>query len=689
MRLTSKLRGSVRLSSLLRIGVTFAVISNFFLSSVAAEGNCFVSNCEQDSDPCAELPDKNVAIYKERCRLGKSGRRSGTIAICCRPDSEEGMLMTAYGAEPHEFPHMVNVMGHCGGTLYNRRYVITAAHCVVEGKNGTVGAKTFSYDAPLQDNVHVRIGSNVKTAGEKIKVEKVIVHPFYSRLLENMKTDEEKLKTPKPILYDLALLKLEKDVEITDTVRTLKIADKGFSASKFSKHSVMLGWGTSDDLKSWFGTYYLQKVNSPIRSDRECPIWEVDPYPKHKDKLICVGGYVDDDYAPTAGPGDSGGPLICKDSLSRAVLCGVASFAGDEKACAKRIKNGACYPNAFTSIAYFHDWIVNITGPQDEKDLYRPIFNGEASTTNEFPHEVYINSTDGTACGGSLITRDVVLTAGNCVLDARGNYRVDLTIYAGLNSVYTKGNKHVQTFLVDYVHAPPKFRKRWDEWVEENSSMIIADRPHFYDDIILVQLDRPAVETKYVSTISWALDESEIKEESTEISWKISKSGLPFIQKRKFSLLGLEECQNRLDRVRPIRDLPLAATSICAVEEYSGGSTCDRTTGGPMLCTTKDKRETYICGVQSFRFCSYAFPNVVTNVASMASWVEEGLLRLQRQREWDVYYGVGADYDNSPPPNRGLTSPPGRQMPPAAAQPPPPPQRQLTRYRDFYPSYRP
>ncbi|ODN00617.1 Trypsin 5G1 [Orchesella cincta] len=665
MRLTSKLRGSVRLSSLLGIGVTFVLISNFFISSVTAEGNCFVSNCEQDSDPCAELPDKNVAIYKEKC-----------------------MLMTAYGAEPHEFPHMVNVMDHCGGTLYNRRYVITAAHCVVEAKNGTVGDKTFSYDAPLQDNVNVRIGSNVKTAGEKIKVEKVTVHPYYSRLLENMKTDEEKLQKAKPILYDLAVLKLEKEVEITDTVRTLKLADKGFSAASNSRHSVMLGWGTSDDLKAWFGTYYLQKVNSPIRSDRECPIWEVDPYPKHKDKLICVGGYVDDDYAPTAGPGDSGGPLICKDSLSRAVLCGVASFAGDAKSCAKRIKNGACYPNAFTSISYFHDWIVNITGPQDEKDLYRPIFNGEASTTpNEFPHQVYINSTDGTACGGSLITRDVVLTAGNCVLDARGNFRVDLTIYAGLGSIHTKGNKHVQTFEVDYVHGPPKFRKRWEEWVEENSSMIIADRPHFYDDIILVQLDRPAVETKYVSTISWAIDESEIKEESTEISWKISKSGLPFIQKRKFALLGLQECQDRLDRVRPIRDLPLAPTSICAVEEYSGGSSCDRTVGGPMLCTTKDKRETYICGVQSFRFCSYAFPNVVTNVASMAAWVDDGLLRLQRQREWDVYYGIGSDYDNSPPPNRGLSSPP-RQMPPAGLQPPPP-ERPLSRYRDSYPSYRP
>lgn len=54
----------------------------------SADNNCFVSNCEQDDDPCADLPDKNVAIYKERCKLGRG--RKGTIAICCRPDSDEG-----------------------------------------------------------------------------------------------------------------------------------------------------------------------------------------------------------------------------------------------------------------------------------------------------------------------------------------------------------------------------------------------------------------------------------------------------------------------------------------------------------------------------------------------------------------------------------------------------------------------
>lgn len=203
--------------------------------------------------------------------------------------------------------------------------------------------------------------------------------------------------------------------------------------------------------------------------------------------------------------------MICKDSYGRAVLCGVASFAGNPLDCAKRVKNARCYPNAFSNIGYYHDWIVNITGPQEEKDQYRPILNGEASLKpEEFPHEVYINSTDGMACGGTLITQDTVLTAAHCVLDEEGNYRVDLTVYAGLQAI-EKGKKHVQRFEVDLVHGPPKFRRRWEPWVEEKSSMIISDRPHFFEDIILIQLDQPVIETKYVSVLDWATKSSDLK----------------------------------------------------------------------------------------------------------------------------------------------------------------------------------
>lgn len=101
-----------------------------------------------------------------------------------------------------------------------------------------------------------------------------------------------------------------------------------------------------------------------------------------------------------------------------------------------------------------------------------------------------------------------------------------------------------------------------------------------------------------------------------------------------------------------------------------------------MLCTTKDKRETYVCGIQSFRFCSYAFPNVVTNIAKFASWVEDGLDRIEKQRQFDELYGNGYDYDmygSSGQRQQPFTDPNDpRQIPP-------PPVRQGGREMDLIP----
>ena len=194
----------------------------------------------------------------------------------------------------------------CGGSLINRWYVITAAHCQSK-TNPITHANIGEWEFGIRKDC---FAGNCLPRNQIIKVDKMIVHEnfVYSR---------------KEVKNDIALIKLQKKVKMRDYLIFICLP---FGTSPLSFMDVenldndligvrahAVGWGITDpDQKEWeesdvtFSRVASKKqmmVDLPLLSETRCKqTWPKVSYAKG---LLCAGGEVGKDTCN----GDSGGPL--------------------------------------------------------------------------------------------------------------------------------------------------------------------------------------------------------------------------------------------------------------------------------------------------------------------------------------------------------------------------------------------
>ncbi|MEV6315012.1 serine protease [Streptomyces sp. NPDC051776] len=205
-------------------------------------------------------------------------------------------------AEQGEFPWMVRLSMGCGGALYTKDIVLTAAHCVDgSGDNTSINATAGVVD--LND-------SNAITA----KSTKVLQAPGY----------DGKGK-------DWALIKLDKEIDLP----TLPIADTDkYDNGEFG----IAGWGAAEE--GGGQQEKLLKATVPFVDDATCK----SAYPDLVEGEELCAGLMDTGGVDTC-QGDSGGPMFRKDDSDAWIQVGIVSWG---EGCARPGK-----PGVYTEVSHF------------------------------------------------------------------------------------------------------------------------------------------------------------------------------------------------------------------------------------------------------------------------------------------------------------------------------------------------
>ncbi|XP_072553563.1 trypsin [Salminus brasiliensis] len=235
------------------------------------------------------------------------------LAVTCQ-QLMQGRIIGGYAPAPYSIKYIVSIQSvvgqhFCGGTLINKYWVLTAAHCNKGAGNMRIVAGDYSL--------------SVYEGTEQYRTPSALIpHPQYNKTSNDA---------------DIMLIKLQTPVVLNSYVSTAPLPRQGSTMAE-GRVCRVSGWGFTSP--SGGIPTSLRTVTLPIVSNSRCN--SPDSFNGTiTDSMICAG------YAAggkDACSGDSGGPLVCEGRVY-----GIVSWGNS---CAD-----PQYPGVYTAVPRFRKWI--------------------------------------------------------------------------------------------------------------------------------------------------------------------------------------------------------------------------------------------------------------------------------------------------------------------------------------------
>ncbi|XP_063048942.1 serine protease 33-like [Engraulis encrasicolus] len=239
--------------------------------------------------------------------------------LCGRPTLSSrivGGQDSAEGNWPWQASLQKNGQHFCGGSLINRQWILTAAHC-------------FNSSDPSQITVHLGIKDLDVTGANEITrtVVQIILHPKYDDITNN---------------NDIALLQMISLVTLSDYIIPVCLPRRN-SVFHNGTDGWVTGWGDIGEGVSLPYPRALQEVDVPVIGNRQCDCLYGSG--SITSNMICAGYAAE---GKDSCQGDSGGPMVNQQNWVW-IQSGVVSFGyGCDR---------PGFPGVYTRVSRYQAWI--------------------------------------------------------------------------------------------------------------------------------------------------------------------------------------------------------------------------------------------------------------------------------------------------------------------------------------------